>query len=263
MISIYTTAFNIEKNNFNIDSAINNFLKLGNELCIATIPDNEDDTISILKNISNNNKNIKICIDKNINSNSFAKDGKLKNLSLQNCSNNICVQLDLDERISNETIWRNFINTNQEMILKGYAFMVPVLNLYKDKYHYKNIGTKWYIHKKDGMYRGIVNFAKLSNEKFDKDKSDGCELIDLEGNLIPSINILDHPSIKNIPTIEILKHAQLPYVIHYGYVDLSRRCHINKNFWEKEWSEYSGKKVKLNTEEHEFTDDFFKHGIEI
>lgn len=261
MISIYTTAFNIEKNEFDINSALKNFLELADEVCIATLADNDDNTKNILEDIANNDTRIKIFTTSDINSHTFAKDGKLKNLALQNCSNDICIQLDSDERINDSKIWKNFININKEMILDGYAFMVPVINLYKDKYHYKDISAKWYIHRKKNMYRGIVNFAKTSDGKFDKDKSDGCELIDSNSNLVKSINIIYHPNFKNKPLIEILKFSQIPFVIHYGYADLNRRAKINKNFWQKEWSEYSSIDVSLATNELQFKEEYFKHGL--
>jgi hypothetical protein len=263
MISVYTTAFNIEKNKFDINSTIENFSQLADEICIATIPDNEDNTQDILQNIVNNNSRVKVFMSYDTNSTTFAKDGKLKNIALQNCSNNICVQLDGDERINNPNIWKNFIKANKEMILDGCAFMIPVINLYKDKNHYRDIGAKWYIHRKKGMYRGIVNFARRSDGKFDKDKSDGCELIDELGNLSKSINITYHPDFKDKSPIEILKTSQIPFVIHYGYQDLSRRGEINKNFWQNEWSDYSGKDVILNTQESDFKDEYFKHGLDI
>lgn len=263
MISVYTTAFNIEKNKFDINSCLKNFLELANEVCIATIPDNEDNTSNILKDIADNNQKVKIITNNNINSNTFAKDGKLKNIALQACSNNICVQLDSDERISDVNVWKLFIENNKKIILSGYAFMIPVINLYKDKYHYRDIGTKWYIHRKEGMQRGIVNFAKLENGKFDKNKSDGCELIDSNGNLPQSINILYHTNFEAKSPIEILKTSKIPFVIHYGYEDLNRRASINKNFWQKEWSGYSDIEVKLCTEESDFKDDYFKHGLDI
>lgn len=263
MISIYTTAFNIEKNEFDINSALENFLELADEVCIATLPDNQDNTQNILQDIANKNPKIKVFNSYDINSNTFAKDGKLKNLALQNCTQDICVQLDSDERISNATIWKNFIEKNKQTILDGYAFMIPVINLYKDKNYYRDIGVKWYIHKKEGMKRGIVNFAKLPKGKFDKERSDGCELIDENERLPQSINILYHQNFRNKSPIEILKTMQVPFVIHYGYVDLKRRAAINRNFWEKEWSDYSDTHVKLNTTESDFKDEYFKHGLDI
>lgn len=263
MISIYTTAFNIEKNEFDINSALENFLKLADEVCIATIPDNDDNTQNILESITRNNPKVKVFMSYDINSDTFAKDGKLKNLALQNCAGEICVQLDSDERINDSSIWEMFIEKNKQIILDGYAFMIPVINLYKDKNYYRDIAVKWYIHKKEGMRRGVVEFAKMPNGKFNKDRSDGCELIDENSNIPRSINIFHHPIFGSKSPIEILKTSKVPFVIHYGYVDLKRRASVNKNFWEKEWSKYSDIKVKLNTEETDFKDEYFKHGLEI
>lgn len=263
MISIYTTAFNIQKNQFDISSTLDNFSELADEICIATIDDNEDDTLNILKDLSKNNTKIDIIIDKSINSNTFAKDGKLKNLALQHCSNEICVQLDLDEMINDANIWKAFIHNNKHIIFDGHACMVPVINLYKHEDYYRDIGFKWYIHRKTGMFRGIVNFARISDTKFDKDKSDGCELIDANGNLISSFNLLSHPKFHNMSNLHALKNGNIPFVIHFGYVDLFRRAQINRNFWKKEWSEYIGEEVNITLNECEFKDEYMEHGLKL
>ena len=248
-VSIYTSAFNIKECSFDIVGAIENYSKIADEICIATLFDSKNDLL-ILNNL--NNPKVKIATDENITKDTFAKDGKLKNLALQNCSNNICIQLDCDERIYNQEIWKLFIENNSPQILSGFPVMIPVIDLYKSKEYYCSINRKWYLHKKEGMYRGIVNFARLPNGKFDKEKSDGCELIDKDGNLFNSISF----NFNNSEILKLMRDDQIPYVVHYGHLDLERRKRINEIFWNKEWESYSDKK---NAEEVE--KEYFKHGI--
>ena len=263
MISFYTSAFNIEENNFDILGFIKNIEELASEIVISTIPDNIDNTLEILNNITSTQCAIKIVQDVNLNSQTFAKDGKLKNLSLQNCSNDICIQIDLDERISNTKLWLDFIISYKDLILNGISIMIPVINLYKDKYHYKDISQKWYIHNKHNRKRGIVNFAILPNGKFDKNKSDGCELLDNMNNLTQSLSILSELNNLRLDPLTIIQNNKIPYIIHHGYIDLQRRASLNKNFWQKEWSNYSNDEVNLPINIQDFSESYYQHYLNI
>ena len=131
------------------------------------------------------------------------------------------------------------------------AFLIPSINLCGDIYHYKDIGYKWYMHK-DGLYRGIVNFAKKQDGKIDTDRSDTCELIDVNGNLVQTLKF------DNL--IEGLREGQTPYVFHYWAVDKDQRIKQNE-FWQPVWSNRAGKKIDTKTD---FTKiQIKKHYLEI
>jgi len=240
MISVYTTAFNIVKGGFDLSSALRNFSLVGDEIVIGTI-NNEDDTMGVLESFKDLYP-IKI-IQTEYDAKTFAVDGKLKEAALQACSGDFCLQLDADERVGNPDAWNDFISSEESLShLLGHeadSIMLPVVNLYRDINSYKDINRKWYFHKKDSkskgrLHRGIVSFARLPNGKFDKEKSDGCELLYGDGSLVSTI------AFKSMETVEEISAANIPFVVHLGYLDLARRDALNKNFWDYTWASYGG-----------------------
>jgi len=248
MISVYTTAFNITKGKFNIESALKNFSLVGDEIVVGTIK-NEDDTLDVLNSFKDSYP-IKI-VQTDYDTKTFAVDGKLKEAALQKCSGEFCIQLDADERVGNPDAWNDFIS-DEELLRKVLsddvdALMLPVVNMYRDINSYKDINSKWYIHKKDSksrgrLHRGVVYFARLEGEKFDKEKSDGCELLYSDSSLVSSV------AFKNAESIEQLNSADIPFVVHLGYLDLSRRDSLNKEFWNATWASYGGTAVEDKVE---------------
>jgi hypothetical protein len=135
--------------------------------------------------------------------------------------------------------------------------MIPSVNLYKTCDNYFSITPKWYLHK-SGLFRGPVNFAKKNNGYIDTTKSDTCELIDKNGNLVPS---------KMSPCdIESLRRDKYPFVVHMGYLSLENRLIRNNNFWSKHWLiESGGEKPshKVHSNLEDFTEEFKAHNLKI
>ena len=148
----------------------------------------------------------------------------MKNLSLQNCSNEFVFQIDLDERISGAK--EHYLDLIKELSMHDFpcSIMLPTVNLYGDLEHFSDIGYKWYIHKQKNTFRGTVNFAMKNDGCFDPEKSDTCELIDDQGQLIPCIGKIDFT-------------LNGPKVIHLGALDFERKANLNNNFWRNIWSE--------------------------
>jgi hypothetical protein len=92
---------------------------------------------------------------------------------------------------------------------------------------------------KDRLYRGIVNFAKKQDGKIDTDKSDTCELIDANGNLVQTL-MFDN-------SIEKLREGETPYVFHYWAVNEGQRIKQNE-FWQPVWSNRAGKNIDTKTD---------------
>jgi hypothetical protein len=169
----------------------------------------------------------------------LAFDGKIKNFALQHTSGDIKISCDIDERfpLYQKDLWRTvgeYLLSQNEVS----AFLIPSINLCGDIYHYKDIGYKWYMHK-DGLYRGIVNFAKRQDGKIDTDRSDTCELIDANGNLVQTLKFDN--------SIEGLREGQTPYVFHYWAVDKDQRIKQNE-FWQPVWSNRAGKEIDNKTD---------------
>lgn len=260
-ISVYTSAFNVVKNQFNIFEYIRHVVNLADEVVIS-VNKSEDNTLEIFKDYATDFPIIKI-IESDFSYTDPLLDGKCKNNALQHTTGDIKIQLDLDEyvNIDNVEAWKRiayalFTHPNFD------AVMIPVLNIYKDLEHVKSIGQKWYMHK-PGLFRGPVNFGKLDNGHVDVNKSDTTELIDKDGNLVKTVYLLD-PNLQIDGKTHLIKELSLPYVIHTGYLDLQDRITRNKNFWKEHWSLEAGKDVyiPLTTEELD-KDIYFEHKLNV
>lgn len=249
--SVYTSLFNYSPEKFDLAGAFDNWGKYANEIVIATFPDQKEELKEIIfqsyyggyYHFSEENTKkpvIKIySCDTSLEDPLF--DGKLKNESLQNCSNEVVIQMDMDERIggkANEWEYCANILLKQETPV---ACMIPVIDLYKDYSHYKSVGQKWYLHLKEKTYRGPVDFAIRQDGTLDTESSDSCELIDKYGNLVPYFR-----NITFLAPLKLGEHFNINacHIIHEGYLDLNKRVENNK-FWAKIWTARNGSEVKV------------------
>lgn len=261
MISIYTSAFNVIKGNFSYAETLVNFCSFADEVVVA-INTSEDETLQAITSLTAEYNNLHI-IETDFSYTDPGLDGKIKNAALQACTSDICIQLDLDERIplSQKHLWYNL--AGDLLNAQSHAIMIPVIDLFKDSKNIKSIGSKWYLHKRAGAYRGVVNFARLANGHHDTTKSDSCELIDGWGNLLPSIYLLNPQSDLHTKLLSI-KQYNLPYVVHYGYLNLDRRVQLNKDFWANHWSIEAGKKIEVPLDVNFFDQiPIMEHGLEV
>lgn len=237
-VSIYSTAFNIVKNDFNywkitIPKWLE-FIEYGNkgEIVIA-INKNEDDTLKVLKEYFGKYECI-ILVESNFDYEDYAFDGKIKNFALQNTKYPICIGLDLDEYPSpNTKAWESI--SYQFLSLNYDAFFIPVVDICKSIKEYKSIGSKWYMHKQ-GLHRGVWNKAKLENGKIDIKKSDTCELLNKNQDLCFTASIFKELSIDEI------RNNNLPFVVHLGWLSWKDRKKQNKT-WQPVWSNRAGYEV--------------------
>jgi hypothetical protein len=256
MFSIYTSAFNLIKNNFNYKFHIQNFSQFAEEVIIA-INTSEDNSLNEIRNFVIENYNNVHILETNFSYNDPLLDGKIKNAALQSTTKDIKISLDMDEYIPlwQKSIWENL--SIQLCYSPAKALMIPSINLYKDKDNYFSITPKWYMHKKE-LYRGAVNFAKKLNGTIDTSKSDTCELIDKDGNLVYS---------SQTPfDIESLRTKNYPFVVHTGYVNLNNRILRNNNFWEKHWKIESGgvePKHKVHRCLKDFNENYQEHNLKL
>jgi hypothetical protein len=266
--SIYTSLFNYSIDKFDLLGAFKNWSKYADEIVIATFEDQREGLEGVIakvfleyngKDDFYNRFKIVSCPDTSLDDPLF--DGKLKNAALQACSNEFVIQQDMDERIGGETEQWNYLISYLSNLKPPYSVMIPVIDLYKDYNHYKSIGGKWYLHFKEGSSRGPVNFAKREDGSLDINKSDSCELIDENGNLIPYLvdSRFSQPFVnKEAESLDI----SMPHVIHLGYLDLTKRAEHNK-FRKKCWEAMDGKAVEVATtiEALEKENDCFIHGL--
>lgn len=258
--SIYTSCFNIIKNNFNyweftIPKWLD-FLENGEKgEVVICINSSEDDTLKIIKDKFSSNNAIKI-IESSFDYTDYSFDGKIKNQALQNCKYEICLGLDLDEYLSpNKESWDSFAS---QLLQSNYrSLFIPVVDLCKGEDYYKSIGFKWYMHKQ-GLKRGVWPYAKLNNGKIDVNKSDTCELLDEDDNLVQTASLIDKPN------VELLKKYDLPFVIHLGWLNWANRKEQNKT-WQPVWSNRAGYEINnIIHQENAFDKiEVFKHNLKI
>jgi hypothetical protein len=255
MISIYSSAFNLIKNNFDYERSISNFCNFADEVVIA-VNTSEDDSLEKLKQLDLVYTNLKI-ISCDYSYSDPLLDGKIKNYALQNTTQEIKISLDMDEYIPywQKSMW---FKLSADLLNDSVScYMIPSVNLYKDNNNYSSISSKWYLHK-SGLYRGAVNFAQKKDGTIDTSKSDSCELIDINNNLVPSKSIQ--------ASIEDLRSRFYPFVVHTGYVNLNNRIIRNHNFWQKHWLTESGGTPpphKVHCSIEEFNEPYKEHGLAI
>lgn len=266
--SIYTSLFNYDPEKFDLLEAFKNWSKYADEIVIATFEDQREVLERVIakvfleyngKDDFYNRFKIVSCLDTSLDDPLF--DGKLKNAALQACSNELVIQQDMDERIGGDIPQWIYLKAVLETLKPPYAAMIPVIDLYKDYDHYKGVGAKWYLHLKEQSYRGAVNYAKREDGSLDINKSDSCELIDKNGNLIPYFvdsRFAEPFTNKEIESFDI----SMPHIIHLGYLDLTKRAEHNK-FRKKCWEAMEGRPVETATtvEQLEKENQCFPHKL--
>lgn len=277
MFSIYSSAFNLVKNGFNYLDSLDNFTAFADEVVISTISNNEDNTLEILKDYQKSNPKlkIKVCdLDR--------KDpifwGKLRDAGLQECTQEFCISLDLDELIP---IWKKYDWMSYARSL-GFsefdAYLVPLINLWGDVEHIRwdsetNYLFKWVLHKnpkstKPNLKRGPVNFALLPDGTVDIDKSDTNELIYTDGNLVKFSPIISN---KNGNAIDYISECQEKiFVYHTGYLSFENRVLRNKNFWNEQFKIQAGNRQDASANRFAPTEQqalweksLVKHGLKL
>lgn len=234
--------------------ALTNFMSIADEV-VVMVNESEDDSFEAMVKFANEFRGLFI-YKSNFNYTDPEFDGKIKNEALQMTTGDIKISLDLDERIPlyQRDMWRALAQNLLETVHVS-AVMIPSVNLCGDKYHYKDIGYKWYMHK-GGLKRGVVKFARQENGKIDITKSDTCELLDMGDGLVPSYYFPQD--------INALRSDKIPYVFHYWGVNLEQRLRQN-SFWKPVWENRSGRKVDdVLTESRQIDNiEVYPHNLQI
>lgn len=269
MFSIYSTAFNVIKNNFDYKEAVHNFCMFAEEVVIS-VNKSEDDTWNAFRGLTQKYENLRI-IPATVDYDDPRLDGKLFNLALSSTTKEFKILLGLDQRIP----LRQRDNWEQAAYALRFAdydaFLIPVLDLWGDERKVRwdndnNMNFQWFLHK-SGLQRGVVNFAKLPNGKFDPSKSDSSELIYPDGNLAKHVNYLQGFPPQNLKEyLNILKNQEV-YVYHLGYLNFDNRVKVNKDIWQKQWEEIRPQEkrenaVAITTEELEKYETF-EHNLKL
>lgn len=260
MFSIYNSSFNLIKMNFNYQEMLDNYCRFAEEVVIS-INTSDDDTYNALRIYANykNYSNLKL-VHSSFDYNDPFFDGKIKNNALKYCTQPFCILLDADERIranqKNEWIkYAKLLGEDKDCD----AIFIPVIDLFHSKRHYRNLAAKWYLHKNHiNIERGVVDFAKLANNKIDITKSDTCEAL-INGRLVKTKYIV-HPGLNNYTKLCLIKEQNLPIIYHLGWLDKQQRMK-QLNFWGPVWQNRAKKEnidIIKNIEELDKI-EYFEH----
>jgi hypothetical protein len=267
MISVYTSAFNVTKMAFDWQAALENFLAIGDEVVVAVNTSEDDTQDSFVKWVEERAEMPVKLVFTAFSYDDPDLDGKIKNAALQETTYPYKLGLDLDEKINPKFKEQLKNLTSYFFYDKTDCIMLPVINLYKNRDHFKNISQKFYFHRA-GLKRGTVNFAKRKYDNtHDITKSDSCELLESNGEL-PRCMYLIPPQASDYQKLQVIKQNNLPFVVHEGLLDLEKKAKKNELFWKKMWEIENGSPVDIPTtaagiEEKEKLVEGHVHGLEV
>lgn len=243
-LSIYSYLFAARLRDFDLDGTIANFTAFADEVVLATLAKQEDDTLERLQVHAAANPRVKVVVSEidPLKDNRF--DGNLKTLAMKACSkDNLLVIADCDERFlpSQRPAWDQL--GQRLLATKGLdGWLIPVIDLWGDRSTIradKPIGLKFRMHKHTVERRGVPKAAECAEGLLDTHQSDTTEPLDRMGQLCQFAPCVTNPALLQPQLAQMLNGT--PYVIHEGFLDLQRRAKIGREWWKKRWEERSGK----------------------
>ncbi len=226
MISIYHSAFNLNKHGFTAwDECLKRSCLFADEVVVAVNTSQDDTLQTVEKILKENAKSFKL-LKTDFSYQDPWLDGKIKNAALQECSYDFKLQLDLDEYIP---LWQRQLWEILCFRLKfdtAQCYAIPSIDLYKDLNHYKSINHKQYL-SKGIAFRAPNRNARKQDGSINTKLSDGCDLVNEIGDFV-----LTSYTPKEL---SILEQNTSPFVVHLGYVDLNSRIRRNEQFWHEHW----------------------------
>lgn len=245
MLEIYQTAHNLIKNNiWGWEKSFQSSCLFADKVTII-VNKSEDKTREKIQESLINFDNWQI-IDTDISINDRWFDGKLKQIGLENCSEEFKLQLDADEApIGSRAMWDNYLF--QFKFSPAKCLAIASVNFFKDFNGYYSITHKQYLSKGTDCFRGPVIHARNSDGSIDTTKSDGCDLITKDGNFAQTAFLPND--------LESIEKLEVPAINHWGYVNLKSRIERNIKFWNEHWYvESNGKPPahKIHLKESDF-----------
>jgi hypothetical protein len=241
-ISIYSTLFRLEANPaaFDIPGALANWAFYADEISIACGDEYSRDAVErVAQEHGYPVKAIRTNFD-------FSEDpfayGKTENAAMQNCSGDLLFQQNFDERCRAD---RRVLEHLSDILAHNPnigSFFTPVVNLYGSYDRMLDVGRKWYVHK-SGYQRGPVNFGLKADGRPDYNKTSTDELIDNDGNLVPTYPLIDDLS---IDSLRAYVARGMPITYHLGYVDFKERLERSL-WWKAYWTNVTGDENKHPT----------------
>lgn len=263
-LSLYSYLFRARAGKFDLDAMVENFSSFADEVVIATLAVQEDDTLDrLLKWEDTLDGKLKVLvIDMDIEKNNRF-DGDLKTAAMQACSHPIRVIADGDERFiaSQRGKWDELA---KQLLSNSHldGWMIPVVDLYGHPEYIRedqSLGLKFRMHKSSVVRRGVPLFAEKGQGLFDTSMSDSTEPCRADGLLASFLCPYDH-SLLHPSICRLLKDEC--YVIHEGFLNLERRAELGRTFWAKHWKNRSGKDENVATRASDLMEvNLVKHNL--
>lgn len=236
MTSVYSPLWNAIAMKLDFKAAIANWLTFADEISIA-VNTSTDSTWEALDTYVTET-GLPVVLTKtefDLMADPFAY-GKIENTALQRCTGEILIQQNMDERMRVDRDILDMIGLKLIATPNVGALFVPNIDLYGSREMYlPPRAAKWYIHK-PGFFRGAVNFGLKADGRPDYNKTSTDELIDRNGNLVPTVPLLEDLSIE---ALRAYVARGMPLVYHLGYVDFKER--LDRSIWWKaRWEKVTG-----------------------
>ncbi len=269
--SLHTSLFNIIKMGFDYRSSLDNwstFLSLipGYHEINLVVNTSEDNTLEVIKQcaIDYRKQNVVInVIESDIPYSDPAFDGKIKDVGFQQSTGDINILVDLDECFALYTA-KSWLKVGEQLMENKEidGLLIPSIDLFGSFEKATAVGQKWYMVKnKSYIHRGVFAGAIKENGKINIERSDTCEALMPDGNLIKSAHLFD-PRMTYEQKLKELQSGNWPFVFHLGSLNVDQRVKQN-NFWKQHWDARAGedvKNIKLKKEEFDNTSTF-EHGL--
>jgi hypothetical protein len=115
------------------------------------------------------------------------------------------------------------------------AFLIPVVDIFKDRNHYRSINAKWYLTRNDpNITRGVVKWAYREDGSIDKTKSDTTEAIYKDTGEVVRASAILADAFPTFMKMAQLESGEIPFVYHLGGLNLEQRVK-QSDFWRPHW----------------------------
>lgn len=232
-VSIYSPLFNVITKSFDYQGALDNWAVYADEISLA-VNTSTDGTFETVRDYAVS-KGYPVSIVQT--TFDYEQDpfcyGKIENAALQNCTGDLLIQQNLDERLLVDPKRLEELHKLLESRYDISAFFVPTIDLYGSHHNYlAPIKQKWYIHRQ-GLFRGASRVGLKPDGRPDYNKTSTDELLDMMGNLVPTV-----PLVPDLSLSTVVRYVAdgWPITFHLGYVDFKERLDRSlwwKSYWEK------------------------------